>query len=108
MAQLKCANCGVEITPTDDGWTHIPTRRIENCDNPILGEPATETTPMFMVVTLKSGVQIRTEVSEYTVRRTRADQLVGLKWQATESTEASIEHLDMAEVAAVHTEWPKA
>jgi hypothetical protein len=31
---VKCANCGVEIAPTEDGYTHIPTTRIEDCDNP--------------------------------------------------------------------------
>lgn len=55
----------------------------------------------------RAGVQIRTDVSEYTVRTTRGGALVGLKWQATEATEAVIEHLDMSEVAAVHTEWPR-
>jgi hypothetical protein len=64
--------------------------------------------PMLMVVTLKSGVQIKTDVEAFTVRRTRGGELVGLKWDATENTQTSIEYLDTDEVAAVHAEWPKA
>ncbi|WP_242892473.1 hypothetical protein [Actinomadura litoris] len=28
---MKCANCGVEIAPAEDGWTHMPTTFIAEC-----------------------------------------------------------------------------
>lgn len=61
---------------------------------------------MLMVVTLKSGVQIRMDVSEYTVKRNYFGALTGIEWQCTEDTGAMIQHLELDEVAAVHTEWP--
>jgi hypothetical protein len=27
----KCANCGVDIIPTEEGWTHTPTTFIAEC-----------------------------------------------------------------------------
>jgi hypothetical protein len=66
-----------------------------------------ETGSMLMVITLKSGVQIRVDVDQYTVQEYRTGELAGLKWEATENTTAAPKWLDVTEVAAVHTEWPK-
>jgi hypothetical protein len=62
--------------------------------------------PTFMVVTLKSGQQIRMKVSEYTVAHNGLGELARLNWTCAEDTAAMIRHLDLGEVAAVHTEWP--
>ncbi|MUN41423.1 hypothetical protein [Actinomadura litoris] len=64
--------------------------------------------PIIMVVTLKSGAQIRADVDEYRIQHNRLGGLVGIKWQATARANAAIEYLDVSEVAAVHTEWSNA
>lgn len=76
--------------------------KIEETDESVKAEG-----PMLMVVTLKSGTQVRMDVDEYTIQRNHFGALVGIKWQATDRPAATIEHLDIDEVAAVHTEWPK-
>lgn len=62
--------------------------------------------PMLMVVTLKSGVQIRMQVEKFVITSNGLGQAVGLRWEGAESSLVSIEHLDFGEVAAVHAEWP--
>lgn len=64
--------------------------------------------PMLMVVTLKSGVQIRMDVSEYTVQLNGLNAIAGLKWAGTDSSDTSLRYVDLDEIAAIHTEWPKA
>jgi hypothetical protein len=60
---------------------------------------------LTMVVTLKSGTQIRMRVSEYTIQRSPLRELVGIKWTATEDNTVSLKYLDVDEVAAIHSEF---
>jgi hypothetical protein len=60
---------------------------------------------MKMVITLKSGTQISTQVEEYTLGRNPLGGLTKLEWTATESADSRLKYLDLSEVAAVHTEW---
>lgn len=58
-----------------------------------------------MVVTLKSGAQIRAQVTAYTVGRAAlGGDLARLKWTGAEDADASLQYLDLGEVAAVHSE----
>lgn len=74
-------------------------------DAPIAEE--TRTGRMFMVVTLKSGVQLRVDVDEYTVGLNGLGELKRLKWKANEATTSNIKYVDLDQVVAVHTEWPE-
>lgn len=70
---------------------------------------ASTTGPLVMVVTLKSGVQIRTQVTEYSVGRGGlSDQMTSLKWSFDEDGDSRLRYVDLAEVVAVHSEWPEA
>jgi hypothetical protein len=61
---------------------------------------------MKMVVTLKSGVQIKADVEDSTVGRSPVfGELRELKWTSTERPTVRIQWLDMGEVAAVHAEF---
>lgn len=61
---------------------------------------------MKMVVTLKSGVQIKADVEEATIGRSAVfGELRDLKWTSTERPAVRISWLDMNEVAAVHAEF---
>src|ERR1044072_1378583 len=71
-------------------------------------ETRADAAPITMVVTLKSGAQIRADVDEYRIQHNRLGGLVGIKWQAVARPTAAIEYLDVSEVAAVHTEWSNA
>ena len=58
-----------------------------------------------MVVTLKSGAQIRSQVTEYTVgRNALGGGLARLRWTGGEDADAALQFLDLDEVAAVHSE----
>jgi hypothetical protein len=57
-----------------------------------------------MVVTLKSGTQIRFEVTEYTVGRNGLNELARLKWTGAEGADTNLQYLSLDEVAAVHSE----
>ena len=60
---------------------------------------------MKMVVTLKSGVQIKADVEDFTTGASPVfGELRNLKWTTTERPEVRINWLDMGEVAAVHAE----
>jgi hypothetical protein len=61
---------------------------------------------MKMVVTLKSGVQIKADVEDSTVGRSAVfGELREPKWTSTERPAVRIQWLDMGEVAAVHAEF---
>ena len=60
--------------------------------------------PVMMVVTLKSGTQIRVKVGDYTIQRNGLQELVGLKWTATEDNTVNLQFLDIKEIAAIHSE----
>jgi hypothetical protein len=61
---------------------------------------------MKMVITLKSGVQIKADVEDCTVGRSQVfGELRDLKWTSTERPGVRIGWLDMGEVAAVHAEF---
>ena len=66
--------------------------------------PEETSSPFTMVVTLKSGVQIRMRVTEYTVGRNGFGALVRLKWTGAEDTDTNLKYLDTDEVAAIHSE----
>jgi hypothetical protein len=57
-----------------------------------------------MVVTLKSGTQIRTQVTAYTVGRNGLGALARLKWAGADGADAALQYIDLEEVAAVHSE----
>lgn len=57
-----------------------------------------------MVVTLKSGAQIRTQVTEYRVGRNGLNDLARLRWTCADGADASLQYLKLEEVAAVHSE----
>ena len=60
---------------------------------------------MKMVVTLKSGIQIKADVEEFTTGRSPVfGELRELKWTSTERPEVRISWLAIGEVAAVHAE----
>ena len=61
---------------------------------------------LFMVVTLKSGVQLRFEVDEYTVKRNPlTNQFEGLDWTWTQPVQSNLRYVNPEEIAAVHSEW---
>ncbi|HLU96224.1 MAG TPA: hypothetical protein VKZ89_05230, partial [Thermobifida alba] len=61
----------------------------------------------WMVVTLKSGVQIRVRVTGCASERNRiSKQITRLTWDYADEDPPEIVHLDLTEVAAVHTERP--
>lgn len=58
-----------------------------------------------MVVTLKSGIQIRQTVEEYTVEKSALlGELRGLKWTFGDTHDVNIKWMDVGEVAAIHSE----
>lgn len=60
---------------------------------------------MRMVITLKSGVQIKADVEDCTIGRSPVfGELRELKWTTTDRPAVTIGWLDMNEVAAVHAE----
>lgn len=60
---------------------------------------------MKMVITLKSGVQIKADVEEFTTGRSPVfGELRELKWTSTERPDVRISWLAISEVAAVHAE----
>ena len=66
----------------------------------------TEDDPMWMVVTLKSGTQLRMKVTEYTVSRHVVTQhLDKLSWVKHSTSPTKLTELDLGEVAAIHTEY---
>ena len=61
---------------------------------------------MKMVVTLKSGVQIKADVEDFTTGTSAVlGELRNLKWTSAERPAVRIQWLDMGEVAAVHAEY---
>ena len=61
---------------------------------------------MKMVVTLKSGTQIKADVEDYTTQRSPIfGELRGLKWRTTEQPSVVLSWLNPAEVAAIHAEF---
>jgi hypothetical protein len=70
-----------------------------------MAEP-TEARTMKMVITLKSGVQIKADVEGLTTGVSPVfGELRNLKWTTTEQPEVRISWLDIGEVAAVHAEY---
>lgn len=73
-------------------------------------EETVESADLFtMVVTLKSGVQIRAQVTEYTVGRRPLGGLARLRWTGGQDgghvyAGGALQYLDLDEVAAVHSE----
>lgn len=68
-------------------------------------ESKTSKDQFTMVVTLKSGTQIRAQVTEYTVGRAPlGGALARLRWTGGEDADAALQYLDLDEVAAVHSE----
>jgi hypothetical protein len=61
---------------------------------------------MKMVVTLKSGTQIKVGVKEFTIRQGRAEgDLRGIDWTYDDDPHgSSLKWLDISQVAAVHAE----
>lgn len=61
---------------------------------------------MKMVVTLKSGVQIKSDVEEYTTQKSPIfGELRGLKWTTTEQPTVVISWVNPDEIAAIHAEF---
>ena len=59
-----------------------------------------------MVITLKSGVQIKSDVEEYTTQKSPIfGELRGLKWTTTEQPGAVISWVNPTEIAAIHAEF---
>lgn len=71
-------------------------------------ETVNDDKPFNMVITLKSGVQLKTKVTEYTIGRNGLGSLVTLKWTTADDSDTRIRYFDLDEVAAVHTEWLRA
>lgn len=59
---------------------------------------------MLMVVTLRSGAQIRMRVRSFKMQSSPLGGLAGLEWKAAAGSPVTIEHLDLSEVVAIHTE----
>lgn len=57
-----------------------------------------------MVVTLKSGVQIKADVEAYAAEWSPAGGLRRLKWRLAGQSDTSLAYLDVREVAAIHEE----
>ena len=61
---------------------------------------------MWMVVTLKSGHQFHTRVTEYTVKHHPiSEQFTGMSWTTHEDSPTRLTRLDLEQVAMVHTEF---
>jgi hypothetical protein len=61
---------------------------------------------MKMVITLKSGVQIKADVEDFTTGTSPVfGELRNLKWTTTEQPGVVVSWLDISEVAAVHGEF---
>jgi hypothetical protein len=61
---------------------------------------------MKMVVTLKSGVQIKADVETFTTGTAQlSGELRNLKWTTTEQPGVKINWLNLEEIAAVHAEY---
>ncbi len=61
---------------------------------------------MKMVITLKSGVQIKADVEDFTTGTSAVlGELRELKWTAAGRPEVQVNWLDIGEVAAVHAEF---
>ena len=59
-----------------------------------------------MVVTLKSGVQIKADIEDSAIGKSPVfGELRELKWTTTGRPDVQIQWLDLNEVAAVHTEF---
>lgn len=62
--------------------------------------------PFYMVITFKSGAQIRAKVTGYTIGRNLVTkELQTVEWTTADDSETTIRYFDMDEVVAVHTEW---
>ena len=60
----------------------------------------------WMVVTLKSGTQLKTLVTEYVVRwDTITGQLCELEWATHPASPIRLRKIDLSEVAAVHSDF---
>jgi hypothetical protein len=57
-----------------------------------------------MVVTLKSGTQLRMPVSSFTTGTNPRGQLARLKWAAPPEADAALNWVCLEEIAAVHAE----
>jgi hypothetical protein len=58
-----------------------------------------------LVITLKSGVQIKADVDSFTTTSNKiSGELRGIRWEASGKAGTSVNWLDLAEVAAVHAE----
>jgi hypothetical protein len=65
-----------------------------------------DTDPIWMVVTLKSGAQLRALVEQYVVKRCPITGLfTRIEWTHHESSPTKLAALSIDEVAAVHTEY---
>ena len=63
---------------------------------------------MKMVVTLKNGVQVKSDVKEFTTGTAQIfGDLRSLKWTATEWPQTQINWIDISEIAAVHAEYDR-
>ena len=60
---------------------------------------------MKMVITLKSGVQIKADVENCTIGSSLSEELRELKWTSTERPAVRIGWLDLSQVTAIHTEY---
>ena len=59
-----------------------------------------------MVVTLKSGTQIRVQVTDYSIGRNRLGDFARLKWTSAGAPAATLTYVDVDEIVAIHSEWP--
>lgn len=60
---------------------------------------------MIMVLTLKSGTQIRIEVTEFTTRKDLAGtEFSQLSWVTPETAKTKLHSLILSEIACVHIE----
>lgn len=61
---------------------------------------------MKMVITLKSGVQIKADVETFTTGTAQlSGELCNLKWTSTDRPHVKINWMDANEIAAVHAEY---
>jgi hypothetical protein len=74
-------------------------------DAPVEGTRRASADDAFtMVVTLKSGVQIRVKVTEYTVGRNGLGDLSRLRWTSAENADSALKYVQLDEIAAIHGE----
>jgi hypothetical protein len=58
-----------------------------------------------LVITLKSGVQIRSDVDSFTTTTGKlAGELHGVRWVSADNAKTSLNWADLSEVAAIHAE----